>query len=224
MKVSVVLVEGQTEERFVSDVLQPHIAATDTWLQPVVVQTSRTPGGIKQRGGGTSWRHFDRDLRTLLGQSHWHRVAVLLDLYGYPADAPGVDEPTAGPARERHARVVAALGARYGDPRFVPGVALHEFETWVIAAAVGRPALLGQTGPAECLQAVAAGAGDDVELVNGSSSTAPSKRVARCWPGYTKTIDGIAAITEAGLDHVRHLCPALDGWLRRLTEDGSPAG
>jgi hypothetical protein len=217
VKLVAILVEGQTEEQFVDRVLQPYLnpdcRSDGVWLQPIVVTTSRTPAGSKARGGG-GWKHYDRNLNVLLGQSHWFRVGLLLDYYAYPRDAPGAQ--AAGRGRIRHRLLVEALATEYKDARFVPGVALHEFETWVIAAAIDRPEILGERAPAQRLQAVVREFSGDVELINDGQQTAPSKRVLDAWPGYSKTIDGIDAVLDAGLDRVLMHCPALRDWVERL--------
>lgn len=58
--------------------------------------------------------------------------------------------------------------------RFVPHVVLHEFETWVIAAAMDTAAVLGDATVAKRLGAEAATVAGDVELLNDSPQTAPS--------------------------------------------------
>lgn len=60
MKRVVVLVEGQTEEALVDEVLAPAALTRGVHLIPVVVITSATPTGAR-RGGG-SWRHYDTRL------------------------------------------------------------------------------------------------------------------------------------------------------------------
>jgi hypothetical protein len=79
-----ILVEGQTEEQFVERVLQsylnPQNDAEGFWLKPIVVMTSRTPQGVKSRGGG-GWKHYDRNLCILLAQRHWFRLGLLIDFY-----------------------------------------------------------------------------------------------------------------------------------------------
>ncbi len=42
-------VEGQTEERFVKDLLAPHLTTFDVFATPVIVTTSRSASGKKQR-------------------------------------------------------------------------------------------------------------------------------------------------------------------------------
>lgn len=215
-----ILVEGQTEAAFVNKVLQlalnPSAEPDGVWLQPTVVHTGKTASGTTYKGGGSSWKHYGRHLRALFAGSHFRRVALLMDLYAYPRDAPGADIAASDP-RERHAGVLAALKEQYPDPRFVPGIMLHEFETLVIASAVGRTSLLMEREPIQCLREVAAAVSDDVELINDGPQTAPSHRVKACWPDYDKAVDGVAAVGEAGIGHVRALCPAFDDWLRRLT-------
>jgi hypothetical protein len=216
MKQIAALVEGQTEEQFVERVLQPFLnpeaRADGFWLQPIVVTTSRTPAGFTSRGGG-GWKNYDRGLRVLLGQPHWFKVGLLLDYYAYPRDAPGA--VATGSGRVRHQLLLDAMAEEYKDPRFVPGIALHEFETLVIAAAIAGPEFLGGRKAAADLQALAAGF-DDVELIDDGPQTAPSKRVVAAWPGYSKTIDGIDAVLDAGFDRVLDHCPSLRQWLDRL--------
>ena len=70
MKQVAILVEGQTEEQFVDRVLQPYLNPDGDpagfWLQPIIVTTSRTPAGLKFRGGG-KWKHYDVNLPALGG-------------------------------------------------------------------------------------------------------------------------------------------------------------
>ena len=103
-----------------------------------------------------------------------------------------------------------------GNARFVPHVVLHEFETWVIAAAMGAGSVLGDVSVAKALQAEADSVGGDVELLNDSRQTAPSKRVLRRWPDYDKVTDGIEVIREAGLGAVMDRCPGLKVWVEQL--------
>ena len=58
----------------------------------------------------------------------------------------------------------------------------------------------------------------DVELLNDSRHTAPSKRVLRCWPDYDKVTDGIEVIREAGLQAVIDRCPGLKSWVGQLLD------
>lgn len=212
-----VLVEGQTESAFVANVLAPWMQDFGVYVTPVIVKTSRLADGKTFKGGGSDWKHYERDLRRLLGSSQFRWVSILVDFYAYPGNGPaaqcchGSHEPRrCGEARTQAMREVIT------DRRFVPHVVLHEFETWVFAAAMGASHLLGDSQVARSLQVEAETVGGDVELLNDSPQTAPSKRVLRCWPEYDKATDGIEVIREAGLEAVMDRCPGLKSWVAQL--------
>lgn len=216
MRQVAISLEGQTEEQFVARVLAPWAYRHETYLRPIPVRTSRRPAGRASRGGGT-WTHYERDIRTLLGGSHWDLVTTMIDFYAYPHGAPGRDCCT-GPHRPRtcvEARE-AAMADLFSSRRFLPNIVLHEFETLVIAAAISARSLLGNERAYDQLQRAADEMNGDVELINDGPTTAPSKRVAAALPSYHKSIDGVDAIENAGLDAVREACPRLDSWLNRL--------
>ena len=78
MKRVVVLVEGQTEEALVDEVLAPAALARGVHLIPVVVITSATPTGAR-RGGG-SWRHYDTRLHDEYPDSRFRPLVVLHEI------------------------------------------------------------------------------------------------------------------------------------------------
>lgn len=220
MKNIAIVVEGQTEEAFVKQILQPGLG-DEFVIEPIVVQTSRAASGRKQKGGGT-WRHYERDIRSLLGQSHRSLVTTMLDFYGYPTDGPGrncctgVHNPR---VCVRHR--AAAMTSVINNHRILPFILLHEFETLIFAAAADSSSVLGDSYVASCLKSHVTTVSGDVELLNDSPSTSPSHRVRQCWPGFSKTIDGIAVIEEAGLESLIPHCPGLSSWLTHLNDCSS---
>jgi hypothetical protein len=214
-----VVVEGQTEEAFVSEVLAPYLWGFDTHITPIVVETARAASGKKYKGGGP-WVNYERDLRKLLGESHWAVVTTMIDFYAYPSDAPGAACVFPHAPRTCVEDRESAMKVLFDDGRFVPFVVLHEFETFVIASSIGRPMVLGSADVATALQSEAAHFNDDVEMINDSPETAPSKRVARLWPQYAKVTDGVAVVGEAGLDAVLDVCPHFADWVAILRGDG----
>lgn len=212
-----ILVEGQTESAFVSEILAPYLQPLGVFAKPVIVKTARWADGTTFRGGGGDWRHYAGDLARLLAATHYHRVSLLVDFYAYPRNGPGA-ACCHGPHQPRRcaAHRIQAMADAVAKPRFVPHVVLHEFETWVIAAAMDAPAVLGDVAVAKRLDAEAASVSGDVELLNDSPQTAPSKRVMRVWPEYDKVTDGIEVIREAGLAAVMDRCPGLKAWIDQL--------
>lgn len=210
--VSAVLVEGQTEEQFVKVVLNPYAESRGVFLQAVVVRTAYTPTHMHKGGG--RWKHYARDLHRLLAQTHWHRVGLLIDFYGYPPDAPAADE--AGTPRTRHHRRVEAIRAAFSDRRFTPHLALHEFETWVLAAAMEGSSVFPNESVRDTLAGAANAFGGDVELVDDAPRTSPSHRVIQAWPAYLKAVDGIEAINAVPFERLLARCPSLNAWVDEL--------
>ena len=55
-----VVVEGQTEEAFVNQIVAAHLRPFDVYIQPVIVATARAASGMKYKGGGNTWQYFRR--------------------------------------------------------------------------------------------------------------------------------------------------------------------
>jgi hypothetical protein len=215
------VVEGQTEEQFVKRILDPWAYKYDTYLQPIIVKTSQVKNQPARRGGGR-WKHYEPLIRRVLSSSHLSLVTTLIDFYGYPPDAPGAQCPSPHQPRECASLRETEMARAINDQRFLPNVALHEFETWVIAAAVATGSFLGNTDIATKLQRAVAEAGGEAELVDDAPATSPSHRIYDVKPDFLKTTEGIAAIESAGLQAVAAACPKLRVWLDRLvTDDGS---
>lgn len=210
-----VLVEGQTEERLVQQVLQPELAEQGAWLTPVVLKTRRTVGGPHHRGGVSKWSKIEPEIRALLRNSRAHLVTTMLDFYGIPTDTPGRADMPAGDAYTRVRHLEAAMARAIGDRRFLPFLVLHETEAWVLAAAEQLSEMLGLPKIVDELYPQVGKCGGP-ELVNDGPETAPSKRILRAYPAYRKVNDGPDAIELLGLQDLRTTCPHLDQWLRAL--------
>ncbi|MEN9369062.1 MAG: DUF4276 family protein [Sphaerotilus natans] len=208
------LVEGQTEEVFVREVLEPSFLDRGLYLTPIVVSTS--PG---HRGGVVSYAKIRPQIIRLCRQDRQAQVSTLFDLYALPTDFPGRAD-AAYPTTDTGARKAAFIEARWqediSEPNFRPHLLVHEFEAllfvaperfaeWVDDAATVVPALQaarqGQTSP---------------EDINDQPHTAPSKRILAAMPGYQKTFHGPLIACEIGLDALRQACPHFQRWLHWL--------
>src|SRR2546423_13361295 len=85
-----ILVEGQTEERFIKDVLAPSFYERQVFLFPTLLVTKRVKDGANFKGGVTNYGKFKADVRRLLQNSGGALVTTLLDYYGLPGDFPGM--------------------------------------------------------------------------------------------------------------------------------------
>jgi hypothetical protein len=211
-----ILVEGQTEEVIVNNVIGPYLSGEDLYVTTSILKTKPPAGGYPaHKGGASSWAKILREIRLLLGDTSTRMLTTLIDYYGFPYDAPGMaDRPIGSPyARVEH--VESALADAVDSGRFLPHLVLHEIEAWVLADCSRLADLLGNSSEATRLaQVVATESGP--EMVNDGTDTAPSKRIKDIYPAYIKTLYGPLAIADIGLDEIRRQCPHADRWLNAI--------
>lgn len=209
-----ILVEGQTEETFVRTVLAPHLLPLKLLLTACLVVTRRIKSGGSFKGGVTRYTPVRGDLKRLLADSSAVRVTTMLDYYGLPADFPGLPVPSRGTFRDRVEHVERAFAEDIAHPRFLPYLALHEFEA-LLFTDPGRCTLAFNEAQIAKLQAIRAGV-QSPEQINDRPETAPSKRILAIAPSYQKNVHGPPALMDIGLPSIRAACPHFDQWLSKL--------
>lgn len=215
-KRALILVEGQTEERFVKDVLAPHFLARQSYLSPTILVTKRVKDGPNFKGGVISFAKFENDARRLLGGAGGALVTTMLDYYRLPPDFPGMASRTPGTPLQRVAHVESALARHFGSPQnFLPFLALHEFEAWLFSSPDELPRALTEPNKQPEFAGIRASVATP-EHINERPEHSPSKRIARLFPAYKKTLHGPTVASRIGLDQIRGQCPHFDDWLRQL--------
>ncbi|GHJ46073.1 hypothetical protein Cs7R123_34150 [Catellatospora sp. TT07R-123] len=214
-----VLIEGQTEELVLRDLLLPYLEGLQIQASYNILITRRQGSAPAGRGGVSSWNRIEPMLRHLLRDPTLDRVTTIFDYYAFPSDAPGMRER----ARQRDPYsavryVETELAAAIGDRRFVPFLVLHEIEAWVLSSMRAHAEPLALRVAIQNMVDQAGGP----ELVNGSQQTAPSKRLERLFERhlrrkYLKTTDGPASLRGHSVEALRADCPHFDQWLTTLT-------
>lgn len=215
MKRCLILVEGQTEERFVKDVLCPHFESRGLFVFPTILTTKIVKSGKNFKGGVTNYAKLRGDLLKLL-RDQSALVTTLIDYYGLPDDTPGMsDRPPASSARDRAMHVESTLFLEVGSPRhFLPFLVLHEFEALLFVDHEITAGVIPAFEKAGELLAVAGGL--EPEEINEQSETAPSKRLMKVFPSFRKTLHGPTAAKRIGLPAIRARCPHFDDWMTQL--------
>ena len=206
------LVEGQSEEIFVKRTLAPYLAERGVYVQPpIVLWTKRLDSGGGFRGGAIYWNQIRRSVLPLTRDGNaW--VTTLLDYYGLPEDFPGYQKARkAGDPRQRVAKLQEEFARVIDHPRFVPFLALHEFEAWVFTA----PDVVAEHFGTRGLAAQMRQAGDP-ELINLGETSHPKARLRSMNTGYKETSDGPTLLAKIGIDAIRDACPHFAAWLKRL--------
>ena len=212
-----VVVEGQTEESFIKNVLAPAL-----WPQQVYV-TAIILGSPGHKGGNVNYARVRRDILTLLKQDVTAYCSTMLDFYGLGQGFPGLPLPPNLPNIDKVTRIQQAMKADIvaqveglrPDVRFLPYLQLHEYEGLLFsdapafAAGIGQPHLVGQ------FQRVRNGFATP-EDINDGNNTAPSKRIVMAHPSYRKVLDGTLAARAVGIATMRQECPHFRAWLAQL--------
>jgi len=211
-----VIVEGQTEQNFVRDVLAPYLGAKGIFMTPIVLSK---PG---QKGGDVRFARARKDIANHLKQRRDAYVSLLVDYYGIGADWPGLHDirPQASPGdiaaaicKATQQAVEAHVKKHSLSARFVPYVSVHEFEALLFSeSAILADAI--QADP-QRIDAIIEAFGDP-EAINNSGKTAPSKRIEKLHGSFKKTSDGIKIARAIGIERMRELCPVFNDWLDRL--------
>ncbi len=206
-----ILVEGDSEELFVRQILAPHLAKSGVFAIATGVVSKRLASGQKMTGGNL-WANVRNSLIPLLQDSDaW--VTTMLDYYGLPDDFPGSDSE--GHAVTRLAVMETALAKAMNFPaRFIPFLILHEFEAWYFASPRNVASHYGQPHIARLMQEAAEWAGGP-EGINHGRETHPSQRLKSYGIGFRKTT-AVALLKDIGIPAIQAACPHFAAWLKQL--------
>ena len=194
-----IVVEGETEERFVEDVLAGHLHQFRVIPSPVLL------------GGRIS---ADR-LGTVMANLHWNfdSVTSLVDFYGFRGK--GTDT-----VDQLEQRILNRIDDKIRRPPdnslMLPYVQLHEFESLLFSDVSAFRAIPGSTnGLVERLRTIRSNFRTP-EDINDNYATAPSRRIQQLLPRYRKAVHGPDLIAAIGLGTIRGQCRRFSRWLRRL--------
>ncbi|MGL4668355.1 MAG: DUF4276 family protein [Saezia sp.] len=206
------LVEGQTEETFVKELLAPAFQRIDIFIIPIIVRTS--PG---HKGGVTRYTKIKPQLINLCRRDRGAVVSTMLDFYALPPDFPGFNNEkiVSLNSREKVHALEEALNRDVNEVNFIPNIILHEYEAFLFsdtqkfAEWTDCQKTLVQLNKISEMH-------DSPEDIDNGKETAPSKRIIKIMPSYKKTIHGPLIACEIGLDVIRLKCLHFDSWLKKL--------
>jgi Domain of unknown function (DUF4276) len=216
------LAEGFTEERFVKNVLAPHLVNYGVYLIPTVVNTKVLVSGERQKGGG-DFSKLESNLRVLLRDSGAIAITTFYDYYAFPANFPQkfpTPNLTDGLGARGAASLESALATYFNDPRFKPFVHLHEFEAFMFVDANITAATLLNRSLAKSIVNERA-TFENAEAINDGVNTAPSKRIKRLAPTFEKLAQGVIIAEKTGLPALRADCPRFSAWVNWLESLGN---
>lgn len=223
MKRLYLTVEGQTEQAFAVDVLQPHLVRFNVMVvKPRLTGLhSRRKGRIPSGGLRNTFRHSLGDIRRWMREdaSPEARFSMMVDLYSLPRDFPGYDEAgvVADPYQQVE-RLETALADELNDQRFIPYLQIHEFEALILS----RPQAFADwfekaQGKVERLAAECRSF-NTPEQIDDGQHTHPKARIKKYIVDYDENVDGPVLAADIGLATIRASCPHFDQWLAKLEQ------
>jgi len=217
-----ILVEGQTEELFVNQVLGPHLHTFAVYPRATCICTSKVQGRRQHRGGHAGkYEPIRRDLFQLLKNPHVAVVSTMIDFYGLPSDFPGKASQPTSDCFQQVKHLEQSFAADVQDPRFIPFLMLHEYEALLFAS----PEAIADAFPGNWVADLKAirDAFDSPEEIDDSPQTAPSKRLEALLTQYRKAYHGPLIAEQIGLLAIRNECRHFADWVTRLESFGTAA-
>jgi hypothetical protein len=215
MKRLIIICEGQTEIEFCKDVLFKHFLNKE-----ILIQTPL----IKKSGGGiVPWGTLKKQIELHLREKDVF-VTTFIDYYGIPDSYNYPSWDASKKIIDRNSRMDLlenAMKNSINQNRFIPYIQLHEFEGLLfnnidIFDQNFNPSELNSRQ--ELVDII--NTYPNPELINDSSTTAPSKRLERIISGYSKIVFGSILAEEIGLSNIRQKSPRFHNWIDILENIG----
>jgi hypothetical protein len=222
----IVFAEGQTEEKFIKQVVAPALRHLQVFVKPQTLNTSQTT-----KGGAVTFNRLKFNATNTLKQHPKAVLSTFLDLYALDKDFPAFEE--AKKQRDVYARVACLQQAlntaivshvQCRPERFVPHIQPYEFEGLLFSDVQALSAVEPTWGKSlTALTAIRASA-DTPEHINDGYATAPSRRLeGLLHPKYKKTTHGPRAAERISLDVIEKECRHFKTWMDALRGLASPS-
>jgi len=219
-----IIVEGQTEETFVNQILAVKLGPCGISISARCVETkhkrSRFDGSTEiKRGGLSKYDKARSDIQRWLHEDRGAYLTTMFDLYALPSDFPKWEE-----ARQLHKPYKKVITLEEGlaedidDSRFIPYIQLHEFEGLLFSdvEAVDHVLKIDQGSSHLAELRVIRTLFKTPEEINDGQNTAPSKRLLNLYEGYGKVHHGSLIAERIGLERMREECPHFDEWVSKI--------
>jgi hypothetical protein len=200
-------VEGQTEMEFCKKVLTPFLRNYDIELTPIVVATSRDKCGTKHKGGCINIDRIKSEVTKLLHSFEY--VTTFYDFYRFnnrPAD--DIDE------------LEEMIYNLFNNTKFIPYVQQYEFETLLFSKPEYYEEYFGDEQVSEKMKKIITEFQDNIEQINDSPQTAPSKRLEKLFDeageSYNKVFHGEGIASDIGLNSIRAKANRFNGWIEKI--------
>ncbi|MEW6534396.1 MAG: DUF4276 family protein [Candidatus Auribacterota bacterium] len=204
MKILKILVEGETEQAFVNNILYQHFLSKNIFCTPVL-----------KTKGVTSYTQVRKDLNLLLGESSRNTITTMIDFYNLPNTFPGysgIESHHNCYDKVRHLEEEWQNAVH--QPHFIPYIQLHEFEALLFSSVEQINSVFPEENKRGELNTIISQFPNPEEIDEGRS-TSPAKRLGNLF-AYKKTLHGAIIANRIGLSKMREKCPHFNEWMTKL--------
>jgi hypothetical protein len=200
-------VEGPTEMEFCKKVLTPFFRNHNIEMIPVTICTSKDKCGRKHKGGNVTVPRIKSEVSKLL-PSHDY-VTTFYDFYGF------AKRPT-----DNIEELEKILFELFSNTKFIPYIQKYEFETFMFSDPEYFHECFGEEKITVKMKQMIKKSQDDIESINDSPHTAPSKRIEALFEDigeyYDKVFYGEGIASDIGLDSIRKRAKRFNSWIEKI--------
>ncbi len=199
-------VEGQTEEAFFKKNIVPYFLQYDIYTDIIIVTTSKDRCGRKNRGGCINIDRVKNEVKKLLNSYDY--VTTFYDFYGFSnRSTDDIDE------------LETMIYTLFNNQKFIPYIQKYEFETLLFSNPKYFTDYFGNDRVEKEMTKII-GDYQDIELINDSIQTAPSKRIEKMFEledeRYNKVLYGEGIATDIGLSKIRQEAKRFNSWIDKI--------
>lgn len=213
MKHLVYIVEGDTEERFVNEILYPYFVSKGLYNGMQCFKLKHSNGGISK------YSHLKKDIINTIYEKDVI-VTTMIDFYRLPSDFPQYQNiDTTQTHYEQVKYLEKALQTNIEETQqkkfdnLIPYIQLHEFESLIFSSIQGFDAVFekNEIKRKEIVSIIQSF--PNPEDINNGPDTAPSVRLSKLIPGYDKVLFGVDMLSNIGTDILLAKCPHFKEWI-----------
>lgn len=223
MRYVYIVVEGPSEERFVNGVLAPYFEQKNIYLIAECVITGQDSQGKLCKGGGNSYtlykNHLEKRLKQFSAIPNYF-FTTMIDFYALPKGFPNSEKASVYSNKYEH---IDFLEENFKNDinvlNFIPYIQLHEFESLLLhdiqkIADEFFDTVVNVKKFQEEIEKY-----DNLELVNSSKESAPSKRIDKYTNGQycgRKVTSSFNILKDIDIDFLRSKYHHFNEWLTKI--------
>lgn len=210
MKRLIIIVEGQTEEEFVNQILAPYFNSKSILsVVPIKIATSST-----SKGGFVNYQHLKNDILKRIRETDVI-ISTFVDYFRIPSSTPNYAVcQRHGNVNDRITCLESAIATDINFPNFIPYIQKHEFEALLFSSNVGFENLYEDNVISETASVIKEY--QNPEEINSRPIFAPSKRLVSIIGSYEKVFEGNMIALEVGINTMLEKCPRFRNWIEKL--------